>query len=258
MAELTFTLIQANLHWEKPEKNLANFRQKIKDLTGKRQVVILPETFNTGFSMDPNRLAESMDGKTVTWMKEVAKEEKIILAGSIMIQEEGKNYNRLLWVLPSGEVQHYDKRHRFSLGGEQEEFSRGERRVIVQVNGWRILLQICYDLRFPVYARQQQDDEYDAILYVANWPQKRMLAWNTLLRARAIENQCYTLGINRIGEDGTGLAHCGGTTVFDPLGETIHHVEDREDVSTLTLNNDEVKMIREKLPFQKDRDPFSL
>lgn len=258
MAALTFTLIQSDLYWEDKAKNLAMFEQKIKSISDKKQVVILPETFNTGFSMDPNRLGESMDGETVNWMKCIAQEQKIILAGSIMIHENNKNYNRLLWVLPSGEIQHYDKRHRFSLGGEQDEFSAGERRVIVSVNGWRILLQICYDLRFPVYARQQKDDEYDAILYVANWPQKRMLAWNTLLKARAIENQCYTIGVNRIGQDGTGLDHSGGTAVYDPLGETMYYKENSEDVFTTSLDSEIVNTVRTKLPFQKDRDTFTL
>lgn len=258
MATLNFTLIQSDLYWEDKAKNLAMFEKKIKSTSEKKQIVILPETFNTGFSMDPNRLGESMEDETVTWMKNIAQQEKIILAGSIMIKEDNKNYNRLLWVLPSGEIQQYDKRHRFSLGGEQDEFSPGERRVIVSVNGFRILLQICYDLRFPVYARQQQDDEYDAILYIANWPQKRMLAWNTLLKARAIENQCFTIGVNRIGKDGTGLDHNGGTSVYDPLGETLHYKDNEEEIFSIALNTEEVKTIRQKLPFQKDRDTFSL
>jgi predicted amidohydrolase len=258
MAALTFTLIQSDLHWEDKARNLAMFEEKIKSIQEKKQVVILPETFNTGFSMDPNRLGETMNGDTVAWMVRVAKEHKIILVGSIMIQEKFKNYNRLLWVLPSGEIQHYDKRHLFSLGGEQDQFSSGERRVIVQVNGWRILLQICYDLRFPVYARQQKDDEYDAILFVANWPQKRIDAWNTLLKARAIENQCYTIGVNRIGEDVTELVHNGCSSIYDPLGETIYYKENTEDIFTTTLDTELVQMIRKKLPFQQDRDSFSL
>ncbi len=258
MSELTFTLIQSNLHWEDKAQNLSMFEKKIQSISGQKQVVILPETFNTGFSMAPSRLGETMNGDTVAWMKKVAQEHKIILAGSLMIQEKFKNYNRLLWVLPSGEIQHYDKRHRFSLGGEHNQFSAGERRVIVQVNGWRILLQVCYDLRFPVYARQQKDDEYDAILYVANWPQKRMEAWNTLLKARAIENQCYTIGVNRLGDDGTELAHSGGSSIYGPLGETIYYKENQEDIFTTTLNTALVKTIRTKLPFQQDRDSFSL
>ena len=258
MSKLTFTLIQSNLYWEDKEKNRTMLQEKISSIADKKQVVILPETFNTGFSMNPNRLAESMDGPTVAWMKQLAAKENIILAGSIMIQEDKKNYNRFLWVLPSGEVQYYDKRHRFSLGGEQDEFSAGQRRVIVCVNGWRILLQICYDLRFPVYSRQQNEDEYDAIVYVANWPQKRCLAWNTLLRARAIENQCYTIGVNRIGEDGTGIEHKGGSAIYDPLGESIYQKENLEDTFTITLDSKTVKTIREKLPFQKDKDSFTM
>lgn len=258
MSSLTFTLIQSDLVWEDPEANRAHFEKKIKSITDKKQVVVLPETFNTGFSINPGKLGETMNGETVAWMKRIAQEEKIILTGSIMVQEKFKNYNRLLWVLPSGEIQHYDKRHRFSLGGEQDQFSAGEKRVIVQVNGWRILLQICYDLRFPVYARQQNEDEYDAILNVANWPQKRIDAWNTLLKARAIENQCYTIGVNRIGEDGTELAHNGCSSIYGPLGESIYFKENEEDIFTISLDTETVKTMRTKLPFQKDKDSFSL
>ena len=258
MAQLTFTLIQSNLIWEDPAANRAMFEEKIKSINGKKQVVILPETFNTGFSMDPNRLAETVNGDTLAWMKKVAQEEKIILTGSIMMQEKFKNYNRMFWVMPSGEIQHYNKRHRFSLGGEQEQFVAGKKRVIVRVNGWRILLQICYDLRFPVYSRQQNEDEYDAIVYIANWPAKRIDAWNTLLKARAIENQCYTLGVNRVGQDGTELEHNGCSSIYGPLGETIYYKENEEDLFTITLESEEVKTIRAKLPFQKDKDSFSL
>lgn len=258
MSKLTFTLIQSDLFWEDPAANRRQFEQKIKSIHEKKQIVILPETFNTGFSINPGKLGETMNGETVAWMKKIAQEEGIILVGSIMIQEKFKNYNRLLWVLPSGEIQYYDKRHRFSLGGEQDQFSAGERRVIVQVNGWRILLQICYDLRFPVYARQQNEDEYDAILYVANWPQKRIDAWNTLLKARAIENQCYTIGLNRVGEDGTELKYNGCSSIYDPLGQSLYYKEDVEDLFTITLDSELVKTIRNKLPFQKDKDSFSL
>ncbi len=258
MAQLTFTLIQSDLHWEDKAKNLAIFQEKIHAILGKKQVVILPEMFSTGFSMQPKKLAESMAGETVAWMKRIALEEKIILCGSVIIEETKKYYNRFLWVLPSGEIQHYDKRHLFSYADEDNEFTAGDRRVIVQVNGWRILLQVCYDLRFPVYARQQNSDEYDAILYVANWPEKRIDAWDTLLKARAIENQCFTIGVNRVGLDGNKFEHNGSSSIYNSMGECLHNAKGREDVFSIILDNIEVSETRAKLPFQKDKDQFTL
>ena len=258
MAELTFTLIQSDLHWENPEENRAMLQEKIESIQEKKQVVILPEMFSTGFSMNPSKLGESMEGPTISWMKEQAAKHKMILCGSLIIKEDDKYYNRFLWVLPSGQIQSYDKRHLFSYAGEDAEFMPGEQRIIVQANGWRILLQVCYDLRFPVYARQQKADEYDAIIYVANWPKKRMTAWDTLLRARAIENQCFTIGVNRTGTDGLDFEYDGSSSIYDPMGEPLYNKKGAEDIITMTLNNDEVLATREKLPFQKDKDSFSL
>ena len=258
MSQLTFTLVQSSIFWEDKNQNMAMFEEKIRSISTNKQIVILPETFNTGFAMTPERLSEAMDGPTVRWMQQLAKQEKIILVGSIMITESQQHFNRLLWVLPNGQIQHYDKRHRFSLGGEQEQFTQGSRRVIVQVNGWRILLQICYDLRFPVFSRQQSTDEYDAILYIANWPEKRMLAWNTLLRARAIENQCFAIGVNRIGQDGNGISHSGGSAVYNPLGKAYYHKENEADIHTITLDKTELITCRNNMPFQQDADAFTL
>ncbi len=258
MATLTFTLIQSNLHWEDAEKNRSMFQKKIEQIREKKQVVILPEMFTTGFSMNPSTLSEEMNGPTVEWMKEQAAIHKIILCGSLIIQDAGQYYNRFLWVLPSGKVAHYDKRHLFSYAGEDAEFTPGKQRIIVQVNGWRILLQVCYDLRFPVYARQQNANEYDAIIYVANWPKKRVEAWDTLLKARAIENQCFTLGVNRVGTDGLLFDYNGSSGVYDPLGNKLYNKKVEEDLFTITLNREEVDVVREKLPFQKDKDSFTL
>ncbi len=269
MSSLTISLLQSPLSWEDKASNLARFAQKMEALPAHTQLVILPEMFNTGFSMRPEALAESMDGTTVQWMKEMARKLRIILTGSLIIEEgtnaEGKPayFNRLLWVLPNGQMGHYDKRHRFAYGGEDQHFEAGNRRFIASVNGWKVNLLICYDLRFPVWARQsphQQgpDLEYDLLIYVANWPERRSHAWRTLLQARAIENQCYVAGVNRIGEDGQGINHSGDTMLIDPLGEIIADAGDREQDLTITLEKEKLTEIRQKFPFWKDADPFLL
>ncbi len=256
MSQLTFTLIQSDLVWEDKAANLLNFEQKINSIQGKKQVVILPEMFATGFSMQPAIHAEEMNGPCVQWMLAQSAAHKIILCGSLMIKENNQYFNRLLWVQPNGEIVHYDKRHLFSFAGEDKHFTAGEKRVIVSVNGWRILLQVCYDLRFPVFARQQSANEYDAILYVANWPERRIDAWDTLLKARAIENQCYTIGVNRIGHVGNDIYHNGSSSIYSPMGETIYNKQQDEDIFSINLDKSELENMREKLPFLKDRDYF--
>jgi len=258
MSQLTFTLIQSNLVWEDKAANLLNFEQKLKSIEGKKQVVILPEMFATGFSMQPDIHAEEMNGPCVQWMLAQSAAHKIILCGSLMIKENNQYFNRLLWVQPNGEIVHYDKRHLFSFAGEDKHFTAGEKRVIVSVNGWRILLQVCYDLRFPVFARQQSTNEYDAILYVANWPERRIDAWDTLLKSRAIENQCYTIGVNRIGHDGNDIYHNGSSSIYSPMGETLYNKQQDEDIFSINLDKSELENVREKLPFLKDRDSFSI
>jgi predicted amidohydrolase len=261
MSTLTVSLIQTDLYWEDKSRNLAMLEEKIREIKAP-QVVVLPEMFSTGFSMQPELLAEGMDGYTVQWMKNIAAECRIILCGSLMIQEDGKYYNRLLWVLPNGQVGHYDKRHLFGHGMEDQHYTAGNSRCIVSVNGWRINLQICYDLRFPVWARQQLDDhgeaEYDILLYVANWPERRNHAWKTLLQARAIENQCYVIGVNRVGEDDNEIYHSGDSMIAGPLGEVIFSSAHKELVFTTTLHKEPLVTLRQQLPFLKDADPFSL
>lgn len=258
MLPLTITLIQSDLYWENKEANLLHFENQILAIKQATQVVILPEMFSTGFSMQPALLAEKMDGATVLWMKKMASEKKIIITGSVIIEEEGCYYNRLLWVLPNGQIGYYDKRHRFAFAGEDQHYKAGNKRFITSVNGWKINLQICYDLRFPVWSRQQTTDspEYDLLIYVANWPARRSHAWKQLLMARAIENQCYVVGVNRVGEDGNGIEHSGDSMLVDPLGEVIYTKSNGTDIFTHTLDKQVLETVRERFPFWKDADRF--
>ena len=238
------------------------FEEKINGIKEKTELVILPEMFSTGFAVNPERLAEKMDGVTVSWMKRMASEKNIVLAGSIIIEEEGKYFNRLIWMLPNGQLGHYDKRHRFAFAGENENYTAGNKRLIASVKGWKINLLVCYDLRFPVWSRQSPHHEsesgleFDVIVYVANWPERRNHAWKSLLLARAIENQSYVIGVNRIGEDGDGLYHSGDSMIVGPLGEILYHQEHKEEVFTCTLHKEKLEEARTKFPFWKDADDF--
>lgn len=256
-SQLHITLIQPDIVWEDKAANLAHYETMLSTISGPRHVVVLPEMFSTGFSMAPERLAEPMSGNTVLWMKAMAKQHRCILTGSLIIEEEGRYYNRMLWVQPDGHIIHYDKRHLFAYATEDKHYTGGETRVIAQVNGWRINLMVCYDLRFPVWARNR-DAEYDVLLYVANWPEARSLAWRTLLQARAIENQCFTVGVNRVGTDAKGNNYSGDSSVFGPLGEAMWQHAHTEAVHTITLEKETLSAVREKLPFLKDADKFML
>ena len=262
MSPLAFTTIQTNLHWENKQANLSMLEEKIKAIDQLTHVVVLPEMFSTGFSMNPQVLGETMDGPTVEWMKKTANSKKIILTGSIIVKEDRKFFNRLLWVLPNGEVGFYDKRHLFAYGEEDQYYCCGNDRFIASVNGWKINLMICYDLRFPVWARQQfhreNDFEYDVLVYVANWPDRRSHAWKTLLQARAIENQCYVVGVNRVGVDGNNLNYSGDSMVIDSLGKVLYEKQNSEDVFTISLDKKHLEEVRNKLPFWKEADPFLL
>ena len=256
----TITLIQSDLHWENKEANLNHFEKQIDAIKQPTHIVVLPEMFSTGFSMQPALLAEKMDGETVSWMIKIAAEKKIIITGSVIIEEKGNYYNRLLWVLPNGQIAHYDKRHRFAFAGEDQQYTAGNKRLITSVNGWKLNLHVCYDLRFPVWARQQSTDspEYDVLIYVANWPARRSYAWKQLLIARAIENQCYVIGVNRIGEDGNGIEHSGDSMLIDPLGEVIYTKSNGSDIFTHTLDKEALETVRNKFPFWKDADRFMI
>jgi len=261
MSNLNITLIQTHLHWEDKTANLQMLEEKINSIKEKTEVVILPEMFSTGFSMKPEQLAETMEGETVQWMKRIAAEKKIILTGSVIIEENNSYYNRLIWMLPNGQYGVYDKRHCFAFAGEDEHYAAGTKRLIASVKGWKINLLICYDLRFPVWARQQmqtKDPEYDIIIYVANWPERRIHAWKTLLQARAIENQSYVVAVNRVGDDGNGIHYNGESMVVDPLGEVLYTKKEEEDIFTITLDKDHLEEVRAKFPFLKDADGFNI
>jgi len=243
------------------------FEEMISNISEKTEIIVLPEMFSTGFSMKARELAEPMDGPTVEWMRSVAKRKKVILTGSLIIsasnEESGETeyFNRLIWMLPNGQAGFYDKRHRFAYAGEDKEFTSGTKRLIASVKGWKINFIICYDLRFPVWTRQvlKEDElEYDLLICVANWPNKRNHAWKTLLQARAIENQCYVVGVNRVGKDANGHQYSGDTLVADPLGTVLYHKENAEDVHTITINKADLIELREKLPFWKDADQFKI
>ena len=271
MNTLTITLIQSKLHWEDKRANLDMLSAKIDSIKEKTEVVVLPEMFSTGFSMNTEFLAESMNGETIQWMKKTAAAKNIILTGSIIVEDtpenskEGKKYfNRLIWMLPNGEYGYYDKRHLFAYGSEDLHYSPGNKRLIASVKGWKINLLVCYDLRFPVWSRQSalpgngERPEYDLLVYVANWPQRRNHAWKTLLQARAIENQSYVVGVNRVGEDGTGIFYSGDSMIIDPLGNILYDKENEEDIFTYTLQKEKLNEIREKFPFWKDADLFNI
>jgi len=258
---LTFTLIQTNLFFEDKAANLSMLEEKINSIPQKPEVVVLPEMFSTAFSMNPAQLAEPMTGITVEWMKRIAAQKKIILTGSVMIEEDGNYYNRLIWMLPNGQYGVYNKRHCFTYSGEDKQYTPGNKHLIASVKGWKINLQVCYDLRFPIWARQQSvhknnSPEYDVLLYVANWPERRSHSWKSLLVARAIENQCYVIGVNRIGNDNGNIYHSGNSMVVDPLGEVLYHKADVEDIFTITLNKEHLERVRNKFPFWKDADDF--
>ena len=261
MAELLVSLVQTDLVWENKEANLRHLEAQLHSLRGKTQVVVLPELFSTGFSMQTTKLAEPMEGPTVQWMRTLARELQLIITGSLMIEEGGNYYNRLLWVLPNGTIGQYDKRHLFAYAGEDRYYQQGAKRLIASVNGFKVNLQICYDLRFPVWARQQSQEgqpEYDLLLYVANWPERRRLAWMQLLQARAIENQCYVIGVNRVGEDGNQIYHSGDSMVIDPLGEILFTQKDKACIHTVTLRKEHLQQTRNQFPFLRDADGFEL
>lgn len=278
MSTLTVTTIQSNLHWEDKQANLAMFEKKIMGIAEKTEIVILPEMFSTGFSMKPEALAEKMNGETVSWMKKIAAQKRIILTGSLIIEEEGEYFNRLIWMLPNGQYGVYDKRHLFAYASEHEHYTPGNKRLIASVKGWKINLVICYDLRFPVWCRQSRpgnrffphenpedplqvppapvEPEYDLLVCVANWPERRSHAWKTLLQARAIENQCYVAAVNRVGNDGNNIYHSGDSMIVSPMGEVLYTQQTDEAIHTITLQKDTLEEVRKKLPFLDDADDF--
>ena len=257
MPDLRVTLVQSMLHWEDATANRKMFGEKLAGLNGTTDLIVLPEMFSTGFSMSSTVLAETMDGATVAWMREQAKKADAAIFGSVIITEAGKYFNRGLFVTPEGQVTAYDKRHLFRFADETNHYSAGRERVVVEWRGWRLLLQVCFDLRFPVFARNRGD--YDTILYVANWPEVRRYPWSQLLIARAIENQCYVIGDNRVGMDGKGIHYAGDSVVVDPRGAVIGGVEpSQEGTATVSLDWATLEDFRAKFPVAKDADDFRL
>jgi len=255
--QLKVALIQSNLVWENPIQNRINLRDKIETISEAVDLIVLPEMFTTGFTMNPEDLAESMDGVTVKWMMHIAKEKKSAIIGSCIIKENEKFYNRLLCVEPNGKVNSYDKKHTFTLAGEHKIYDAGKQSLIVNYEGWKIKPLVCYDLRFPVWARNTED--YDVLLYVANWPKVRISAWDTLLKARAIENMSYCIGVNRVGMDANNYEYSGHSAAYDVLGNRLDTIPyDKEAIEIITLDKMQISKYREKLAFLKDRDAFNL
>ncbi len=254
--QLKISAIQTNLHWENRAGNFEHFTRLISNIKDS-DIILLPETFTTGFSMN-NGLAES-DGLTVEWMKKMAVQKNSAIAGSFFVNDHGENYNRLHFVEPDGKITIYNKKHLFCLTNEQDVFSEGREQVIVNYKGWNISLLVCYDLRFPVWIRRTPKNDYDLILLVANWPERRSYAWNQLLIARAIENQCYVVGVNRIGNDGTGVLYGGESVILDPMGQPIQQATSfKEMIIEGSIDYSKLQSIRKNLPFYEDRDGFEI
>lgn len=257
MQDLKITIIQSPLYWEDIDRNLEMFDKKISLINEPTDLIVLPEMFNTSFTMNVKAVAEKMGEKTMQWMLQKAKEKQCVLTGSLIINEDGHYYNRLLWVNPDGTYQHYDKRHLFRMANEHHYFSAGTQRIITPLKGWRICPLICYDLRFPVWSRNA--NEYDCLLYVANWPEQRSHPWKILLQARAIENQCYVIGVNRIGKDGKEVSFSGDSAVINAKGEIISNTKMNEEATeTTSLSFSELEAFRAAFPVSLDSDKFEI
>ena len=257
MDNLKVALIQSDLVWENPKQNRDNFAAKIRTITKPVDLIILPEMFTTGFTMNPGPIAETMEGETVLWLKKMSSEKQSAITGSVIIKDHNQFYNRLIFVKPSGSIDVYDKRHTFTLAGEDKIYTAGTEKLIIDYKGWKICPLVCYDLRFPVWARNVEN--YDLLLYVANWPKPRIQAWNTLLKSRAIENMCYCIGVNRVGLDVNDYEYNGNSAVYDVLGENISNIySNKEQIEIVILNKEHIEINRKKLQFLNDRDRFTL
>lgn len=267
MSDLKITIIQSNLHWENKEGNLKMFSERIASVSVETDLIVLPEMFTTGFSMRPEKFAEPVNGPTVSWMQQHAKSKNCVITGSFICEDNGNYFNRLVWMKPDGSFSHYDKRHLFSMGDENNHYASGNKKIIEEIKGWKICPLICYDLRFPVWSRNKvqhskfkssfSSNAYDLLIYVANWPERRAHPWKTLLLARAIENQCYVVGVNRIGMDGNEIYHSGDSAVINAKGEMISKIKpEEESVETITLKYSDLQSFRKQFPVLKDADDF--
>lgn len=262
---LKLTIVQSSLVWESIDDNLAIFSQKLSSIQKKTtDVIVLPEMFTTGFSMNSKKLAELLNGKALKWMQQTAKEKDSAVIGSFICEENDHFYNRLAWVFPNGDYKTYDKRHLFRFAGENKHFSPGNNRIIVNYKGWKICPLICFDLRFPVFSRNrdfetQKAPVYDCLIYVANWPEARRKPWKTLLEARAHENQCYVVGVNRIGKDGNDIPYSGDSAIYSPKGEQLSVTKPhQESIETISVSMQELNDFRAKFPVSLDADSFIL
>lgn len=254
---LKVTMIQCPLFWEEPERNRAMFSEKLASISEDTDLVVLPEMFPTGFSMNAALLAEENDGMSLQWMQAEAQKHNTSITGSVIIKEASNFYNRMFFVFPDGSYQAYDKRHTFTYAKENETYTDGEERILVEYKGWRIRPLICYDLRFPVWARN--DDNYDVIIYIASWPKVRMLSWDTLLRARAIENMAYCIGVNRTGIDGNNHEYVGHSAIYDTVGEQISTLDfEKGFIETVVLTKEHIQEKRNRFHFLQDRDSFKI
>ena len=253
---MKIALVQTFLTWENPIENRSHLAQKITGFMEEVDLIVLPEMFSSGFTMNPQKVAETMQGETILWLQHMAKAKNCAIIGSLVITENENYYNRLVFVFPTGEIQHYDKRHLFTLAGEDKVYTSGTQKLIVNYKGFKICPLVCYDLRFPVFARNVED--YDVLLYVANWPKPRINAWDILLKARAVENMCYTIGVNRIGTDANKHDYSGHSQAVDFLGNYILDPQESEGVFIVALNKEQLLETRKKLAFLTDRDKFTI
>ena len=262
MKNIDVTIIQSDLIWENREVNLSNFEAKIQKLKNKQDLIILPEMFNTAFSMKPEEFAEQSSSTTHKWMQKMSSESNSHIAASYMVNIDEKYYNRFIIMSPDGSFQKYDKRHLFRMGGEHNHFTAGRDSLIFDINGWKIKALICYDLRFPVFAKNNYDNgvyDYDALIYVANWPKVRNHIWEILLRARALENQAIVIGVNRVGDDGNALAHAGSSCIIDAKGDyIIEPKKDEEFIATASLNYSDLQLFRDKFTVGLDWDNYEI
>lgn len=248
-------LIQTDIIWENPIENRKNLEDKINSITDKMDLVILPEMFTSGFTMHPNLVAETMNGDTISWLQNIAKTKNCAITGSLVITENGNFYNRMVFVFPNGEIQYYDKKHLFTLAGEDKIYTSGNEKVIVAYNNWKICLQVCYDLRFPVFSRNVEN--YDLLIFVASWPKARTNAWDILLKARAVENLSFAIGVNRMGTDNNNLEYIGHSQIIDELGNFIIEPTEKEGVFIADLDKNKMLGTRNKLNFLNDKDEFT-
>ncbi len=257
MEALKVTTFQAYLFWENTEKNLSNLSLRLSSLRTSTDIIILPEMFNTGYTMNVEKCAEEMHGITMQWMKSHAKRYDCVVVGSLIIKEKSNYYNRLIWMRPDGTFEQYDKRHLFTLTEEKTLFTAGTEQITVELKGWKIRPLICYDLRFPVWSRNV-DAEYDILLYIASWPDSRIEHWQKLIPARAIENQSFVIAVNRVGYDGNEIYHSGGSMCISPAGEVIYYKPENEDLYTFTIYPKDLIANREEFAFLADAEKFKI